>query len=72
MKTKRLLAICGNIMLGAALLIVMYLLLDFFVLNPAPPGSCPLIGKRPLLYLAIGLSVFSLILSFFEQRKPGI
>ena len=65
------LSLSGNITLGAALLLALYLLLDRFVISPAPAGTCPLVSNRPLLYLALGLCLISLVLSFFEKKKPG-
>jgi len=59
----------GNLLLGAALAIGVYVLLDLFWMNRAPAGTCPLDTNRPLVYLALGLSVLSLVLSFFEKKR---
>ncbi|NLO36796.1 MAG: hypothetical protein GX112_10680 [Clostridiaceae bacterium] len=65
-KTVRLI---GNLLLGAALAIGLYVLLDLFWLNRAPAGTCPLDTNRPLIYLALGFSALSLLLSFFEKKR---
>ena len=59
----------GNLLLGPALAIGAYVLLDLFWLNRAIAGTCPLDTNRPLVYLALGLSVLSLVLSFFEKKR---
>ena len=59
----------GNLLLGAALAIGVYVLLDLFWLNRAPAGTCPLDTKRPLIVLALGFSALSLVLSFFEKKQ---
>ena len=62
-------ALAGNILLGIALAIAVYLIADTWLFNRAPAGTCPLTANRPWIWLAVGLSVLSLILSFFEPKK---
>ncbi len=59
----------GNLLLGAALAIGAYVLLDLFWLNRAPAGTCPLDTNRPLIVLALVFSALSLVLSFFEKKQ---
>ena len=67
--SQKALKIIGNVLLGLALAIVIYLLADLFIFNRAPAGTCPLTSNRPWIYLATGLCALSLILSFFERKE---
>ncbi len=66
---QKTLAVIGNVLLGLSLAIVIYLLADMYIFNRAPAGACPLTSNRLWIYLAIGLCVLSLILSFFERKE---
>jgi len=48
----------------------LFVLAKTYVFNGGvPAGACPLTLNRPWLYVAAGLLVLSLVLSFFEPRK---
>ena len=58
----------GMLIIGAA--IGAYALIDIYLLKSRlPPGVCPVVSHRPLLYGAIALCCVSFILSFFEPKK---
>ncbi|MDD2578572.1 MAG: hypothetical protein PHP94_03685 [Eubacteriales bacterium] len=58
----------GRLTLAAALLLGAYVLIRFAIdSSRLPDGVCPLTRSRPIAYTAVGLSLVSLILSFFEK-----
>ena len=61
----------GFLALGAA--IALYALARIYLLyRDLPPGACPFDANRPLLYVALGLVVVSLVLSFFEKKPESL
>jgi len=70
MKIRKVLSIFSNVFLAAAAAIGLYALFRTYQLYQSlPPGACPIDPNRNLLYIAVGLSLLSLILSFFEPKK---
>jgi divalent metal cation (Fe/Co/Zn/Cd) transporter len=70
MKNKLILFL-SNLTFIAGISISLYAFVSLYFANKKlPSGVCPIDQKRPLLYLAIILIIVSLILSFFEKRKP--
>lgn len=58
----------GRVTLAAALFLGAYVLIRFAIdSSRLPAGVCPLTRSRPAAYSAVGLSLISLVLSFFEK-----
>lgn len=58
----------GTLMIGAA--IGIYVMADIYLIrSKLPPGVCPVVKNRPLLYAAIALCIVSFVLSFFDPKE---
>jgi hypothetical protein len=71
---KKLLSYISNAALIAGVAIGIYVFANiYFLKSSLPEGTCPVTSNKPLMYIAIALSVISFILSFFEEKKhkPG-
>lgn len=69
---RKTISILSTISLVAATLIALYVIVqNWFTSRSLPAGTCPVDSYRALVYAAIGLAVFSFILSFFEMDKDG-
>ncbi len=61
----------SNITLIAGGGIAAYVLIQTIRLRSTlPAGACPLTDNRALIYTAIGLLLASVVLSFFDRKKP--
>jgi len=66
-------SILSNIFLVAAVIIGGYALIDSYLIKRSlPSGVCPVTSNKPLIYIAVGLCIVSLILSFFDKKKDRI
>lgn len=67
---KRMISILSNITFVIGIAIGVFVIIDIYLLtNRAPAGTCPIIYNRPLLYIALGSCLVSLVLSFFVPKK---
>ena len=73
MKKRTVIWYIGNGFLAIGAAIALYALTGTYLLyRDLPAGACPFDANRPLLYVALGLVVVSLILSFFEKKPESL
>lgn len=66
-----LITLIGNILLTLGAAIGLFVLAKTYLFTGnLPTGACPLTLNRPWLYTSIALLLLSLVISFFEPRKP--
>ena len=67
---KKIISLISNITFILGLTVAIYVIVDIYLLTSnAPAGTCPFIDNRPLIYIALGLCLTSLVLSFFGPKK---
>ena len=71
MKSKKVIKLISNITLGVGVALFAYYIFVFFTSRANLPANvCPFDTARPIAYVAAAFLVVSLILSFFEEKKP--
>jgi hypothetical protein len=70
MKVRDLVRPVGNATLGLGAALGLYALVRIYLLyKDLPAGACPFDTYRPILYVALGFVLVSLVLSFLEKPK---
>ncbi len=73
MKKRTVVWYIGNAFFAVGAAIALYALTGTYLLyRNLPEGACPFDANRPLLYVALGLVVVSLVLSFFEKKPESL
>lgn len=69
-KSRKIIKWIGNSAFILALAIGIGAVVDMIIKRrQLPAGTCPINDSRPWLYLAIGLCVLALVMSFFDKKE---